>query len=87
MADIVITLNRSDDQAKRGELVFYLEKFRMGPRDVAVRCITNYDCCITHEPGQMMEISSDHSLSTNDFVSDSGLETDKETSGDTTEKA
>ncbi len=45
----IITLNRSDDQMKQNELIFFLDKTRQGPVGIAVRCKTDYSRCITHD--------------------------------------
>lgn len=45
----VITLNRSDDQQNKNQLVYYLEKQRSGIVGVAVKCFTDYSKCITHD--------------------------------------
>lgn len=50
VASNVVTMNRSDSQAAMNEVVFYLDKNRNGKKDIAVRCATDYDRCITHDP-------------------------------------
>lgn len=48
----VITLNRSEENSKKDRLIFYLEKQRSGKVGIAVECISNYNKCITHDPGE-----------------------------------
>jgi intein/homing endonuclease len=63
-ASNVITINRSEDDAKKNRIVFLLDKVRNGRCPVAVECVTDYNRCIvyTQFPGprgepQQMELS------------------------------
>jgi replicative DNA helicase len=57
-ADILITLNRSDEQEKKGEMILFLEKVRHGEKNIAVLCMTDFARCMTHEPGKMQLYNS-----------------------------
>ena len=53
----VITMNRSDEQASRNELIYYLAKVKHGKNNIAVKCETDYDRCMIHDPDRMWVVS------------------------------
>jgi replicative DNA helicase len=44
----VITMNRSDKEIDNKEIIFLLDKSRGGLTNIAVKCKTDYEKCITH---------------------------------------
>jgi len=79
-ADNVITLNRSDEQAQRNELIYYLEKQRHGIRGIAVKCFSDYTRCITHDIDRQELANSLNPLLSDPIDTQSGLENDNDKS-------
>jgi hypothetical protein len=57
-ASNVITINRSNEDAKNDRVVFLLDKVRNGRCPVAVDCVSDYNTCRTHldDPGKQREM-------------------------------
>lgn len=45
----IITINRDDELAQKGAVVYYLDKSRSNQTGWAVMCKSRYDACITHD--------------------------------------
>lgn len=45
----IITINRDDELAQKGAVVYYLDKSRSNQTGYAVMCKSRYDACITHD--------------------------------------
>lgn len=76
LSDCVITLNRSDEHAKNNEMVLFLEKIKNGVVNIAVKCMTDFSRCKTHDPKEMYQIdlSAFNNISNSKTTIKNGLE-------------